>query len=470
MKRAGKTTLFKILAGEHQATYGNVHINGINMTTDMEKARYHIGYCPQFDALLDKLTAKEHLELYAAIKGIPKQKREYLIEDKLVQLNLKKFENIPAGTYSGGNKRKLSVAIALLGNPPIILLDEPSTGMDPKARRFMWTVISEICQRNQNQKQQNNEKNSDAISKATIQNGNQVKKGSYKIQVREKENASCVILSTHSMEEAEALSNKMTIMVQGVFKCLGSIQHIKSKFGQGYEIEVKVKIPKQFDLEKLIKEESGQNKKQNENFQLNFQVNMKNLDQVLEQLGEKVQKVVLKEKNKKDEKNGRNFIFSVLENGQSVSLQILLEFYLIQEKNQIIQQFISSKFSKYQIIENYGSFTRYKIDTKESTGKIFAFFENAKQNLGIIDSYSVRQTTIEAIFNQFANNAINSENLTKNQTDLNQIGIQIKEQKYFQGENQVDGRNIQKIQNHNQQNENQDFQTQLIKVKTNDKN
>jgi len=59
-------------------------------------------------------------------------------------MDLLKFEKVPAGTLSGGNKRKLSVAIAMLGNPPVVLLDEPSTGMDPKARRFMWNVISRI--------------------------------------------------------------------------------------------------------------------------------------------------------------------------------------------------------------------------------------------------------------------------------------------------------------------------------------
>ena len=116
----------------------------MSTATDMKKIRHLIGYCPQFDALLDNLTAREHLELYAAIKGIPVNMREKLISDKIKQLNLTKYENVQAGTYSGGNKRKLSVAIALLGNPPIVFLDEPSSGMDPQARRFMWSVVGRV--------------------------------------------------------------------------------------------------------------------------------------------------------------------------------------------------------------------------------------------------------------------------------------------------------------------------------------
>lgn len=115
------------------------------------------------------------------------------MEQKIVEMNLKKYENVCAGTYSGGNKRKLSVAIALLGNPPIVFLDEPSTGMDPAARRFMWNVINRIS------------------------------------TTRKK---SSIILTTHSMEEAEALSTRMSIMVNGTLKCLGSVQHIKNKFGK----------------------------------------------------------------------------------------------------------------------------------------------------------------------------------------------------------------------------------------------
>jgi ATP-binding cassette subfamily A (ABC1) protein 3 len=130
------------------------------------------------------LTAREHLELYAAIKGIPSNMREKLITEKIEQLNLTKYENVLAGTYSGGNKRKLSVAIALLGNPPIVFLDEPSSGMDPEARRFMWQVVSRITS------------------------------GSKK---------SSVVLTTHSMEEAEALSTKLAIMVEGNVKCIGPV-------------------------------------------------------------------------------------------------------------------------------------------------------------------------------------------------------------------------------------------------------
>jgi ATP-binding cassette, subfamily A (ABC1), member 3 len=169
-----------------------------------------IGYCPQFDALLENLTAREHLELYAAIKGIPASLRPKLIENKLQQLNLKQYENVLAGTYSGGNKRKLSVAIALLGNPPIILLDEPSSGMDPEARRFMWSIVSQISTQNK---------------------------------------TSSVILTTHSMEEAEALSSKLAIMVEGKVKCIGPVQQLKSKYGKGFEIEVKIRLPTNSEIE-----------------------------------------------------------------------------------------------------------------------------------------------------------------------------------------------------------------------------
>ena len=114
-------------------------------------------------------------------------------------MNLTEYEHKKSGTLSGGNKRKLSVAMAMMGNPPVIFLDEPSAGMDPGARWFMWKVIEKISTQNKN---------------------------------------SAVILTTHSMEEAEALSTKMGIMVAGEFKCFGSRQHIKNKFGTGFQVEI----------------------------------------------------------------------------------------------------------------------------------------------------------------------------------------------------------------------------------------
>mmetsp|Transcript_47540 Transcript_47540/g.72669 ORF Transcript_47540/g.72669 Transcript_47540/m.72669 type:complete len:136 (-) Transcript_47540:598-1005(-) len=104
---AGKTTTFKILSGEHTPTSGKAYIVGHDLSNDMKEARKYIGYCPQFDALQENLTAKEHLFFYAAIKGIPKDRRPPLVEKKLVEMNLKEYENVVANTYSGGNKRKL---------------------------------------------------------------------------------------------------------------------------------------------------------------------------------------------------------------------------------------------------------------------------------------------------------------------------------------------------------------------------
>lgn len=143
--------------------------------------------------------------------------RKKLIDKKIHQLNLKRYENVQAGTYSGGNKRKLSVAMALLGNPPIVFLDEPSSGMDPEARRFMWSIVSKISSKNKK---------------------------------------SSVILTTHSMEEAEALSTKLAIMVEGSIKCIRSVQRIKSKFGKGFELETKLKLPSSEEIN-VIREKAG---------------------------------------------------------------------------------------------------------------------------------------------------------------------------------------------------------------------
>ncbi|KAH9086660.1 hypothetical protein Ae201684P_000082 [Aphanomyces euteiches] len=163
---AGKTTTMKILTGDVLPTSGSATLGGFDIMTQQLQVRRLIGYCPQFDALIDLMTVREHLELFAAIKGVPSGQIGATVKDKMEQMNLNDFEHKLAGTLSGGNKRKLSVAIAMIGSPPIIFLDEPSTGMDPVSRRFMWDVIAAIS-------------------------------------TRSKE--STILLTTHSMEECEAL-------------------------------------------------------------------------------------------------------------------------------------------------------------------------------------------------------------------------------------------------------------------------
>ena len=161
------------------------------------------------------MTVVEHLRFHAVLKNIVKSKRTELIQRQMEEMDLIQYKNVRAGQLSGGNKRKLCVAVAMIGNPPIVLLDEPSTGIDPKAKRFMWNVISRIS------------------------------------KMRKK---SAVVLTTHSMEEAEALSTKIGIMVQGQFKCYGSAQHLKNKFSNGYELDIKVREPNEAQVNEFFAE------------------------------------------------------------------------------------------------------------------------------------------------------------------------------------------------------------------------
>ncbi|KAM6965213.1 ATP-binding cassette sub-family A member 2 [Aplochiton taeniatus] len=197
---AGKTTTFKMLTGDESTTGGEAFIDGKSILKELLRVQQSIGYCPQFDALFEDLTAREHLELYTRLRGIPWKDQERVVQWALEKLELSKYADKPAGTYSGGNKRKLSTAIALIGYPSLIFLDEPTTGMDPRARRFLWNLILDI-----------------------IKTGRSV------------------VLTSHSMEECEALCTRLGIMVNGRFKCLGSIQHLKNRFGDGYMITVRTK-------------------------------------------------------------------------------------------------------------------------------------------------------------------------------------------------------------------------------------
>lgn len=212
---AGKSTTFKSLTSEVEPTAGEIHIGNLDVRKDFNKIRKLIGYCPQTNPIFDSISVQEHVEYFARIKGIPRKIRPTLVERAIKQLGLENYRNKLAGNLSGGNKRKLSVAIAIVGSPPIILLDEPSAGMDPKARRFMWEVVANIASNK----------------------------------------TSAVVLTTHSMEEAEALSTKMGIMVKGgIFKCFGSATHIKNKFGTGYIIEIKSRQPLRDEVQKIANE------------------------------------------------------------------------------------------------------------------------------------------------------------------------------------------------------------------------
>ena len=141
---AGKTTTFKCITQELSPSHGKIYINGRDMRNKFSELSSIFGYCPQFDAIFEYMSVYENLEFYGKIKGIKPEYLHQVVMAMIEEMSLGEFTKKIAGRLSGGNKRKLAVAISFLCSPPIVLLDEPSTGMDPEARRFMWSVIHKI--------------------------------------------------------------------------------------------------------------------------------------------------------------------------------------------------------------------------------------------------------------------------------------------------------------------------------------
>lgn len=125
---AGKTSIFKMLTGEAHISRGEIYLAGYNQKTEIHNIFKNIGYCPQFDALLDELTCREILEIFSLIRGIAQADTRLHTLNAARSLDFMKHIDKKVRELSGGNKRKLSTALSLLGNPDIVLLDEPTTG------------------------------------------------------------------------------------------------------------------------------------------------------------------------------------------------------------------------------------------------------------------------------------------------------------------------------------------------------
>ena len=189
---AGKTTLINIISGIIEPTDGDILLNDISIIINKSYLYQNIGLCQQEDIYFDYLTVKEHLEFMYRIKGNTINRDE--IEELMKKINLIEKYNSLCCTLSGGQKRKLSIALALIGNPKIVLLDEPTSGMDPIAKREIWKFLKDYKK--------------DKI----------------------------IILTTHSLDEAEYLGDKLGIIYDGHLVCSGTSSFLKSKYSCGFNI------------------------------------------------------------------------------------------------------------------------------------------------------------------------------------------------------------------------------------------
>ncbi|KAI2474243.1 ATP binding cassette (ABC) protein subfamily A member [Diabrotica virgifera virgifera] len=193
---AGKTTLFNILTGLTAPSAGTAYIFGhdVRDPNDMDAIRRMTGVCPQHDILFDNLSPREHLEFFAAVKGIHPSLIEFEVMKTLRDIDLTDKANSSSKHLSGGQKRKLSIGIAIIGDPKIVILDEPTAGVDPYSRRHMWSVL------------------------------------------QNKRHGRVILLTTHFMDEADILADRKAVVSKGNIRCCGSSLFLKNKFGIGYHL------------------------------------------------------------------------------------------------------------------------------------------------------------------------------------------------------------------------------------------
>jgi len=192
---SGKTTTFRAITNELGYEKGSVTLFGYDGKTQFDKLRPMVGYCPQENPLFDYMKVKEIISFYLELK-----RSNETVESVCSTFNLTKYLDTYCVNLSGGNKRKLTFAIALMNKPSLLLLDEPSTGVDPESRRIMWKNINELSN-----------------------TGHQYN----------------MILTTHSIEEAEILCDRVSWLKKGNFVCIGNPEQLKLKYSNGYKLHIK---------------------------------------------------------------------------------------------------------------------------------------------------------------------------------------------------------------------------------------
>mmetsp|Transcript_3349 Transcript_3349/g.6402 ORF Transcript_3349/g.6402 Transcript_3349/m.6402 type:complete len:1761 (+) Transcript_3349:6162-11444(+) len=210
---AGKSTCINMLVGNTCPTSGTASIFGHDISTSINQVRKMIGVCPQDDFLYNNLTALEHLELFATLRGVNPLQLKATVLEWLEDMNLTEVSNNRSCTYSGGMKRRLSVALATIGNTRFVVLDEPTTGMDPCNRRYVWKHIEKIKQ------------------------------------------GRTILLTTHAMEEADLLADYVSVMHQGSVAAEGTPLDLKRRFGTAIQFNVLVENNAITSTQQLISDE-----------------------------------------------------------------------------------------------------------------------------------------------------------------------------------------------------------------------
>ncbi|XP_059162650.1 phospholipid-transporting ATPase ABCA3-like [Physella acuta] len=200
---SGKTSILKMIIGDTQPTAGDIYVLKHNVKTELTKASTKLGYCPENNALHDMLTGRETLYLYGRIRGVPDRSLEDVVEVVIDFITLRPYENKVVRRYSHNNKRKLSLGIAIMGKPVLLVLDMPTVGMGRMSRRIMWNVL-------------------------------------HLIQI----SGHSLIIATRSIEECEALCMRMAFMLNGRLITIGSPQDLKLRYGQGYWVVLQLNVTK----------------------------------------------------------------------------------------------------------------------------------------------------------------------------------------------------------------------------------